>query len=147
MYRKIIIIAIITMFEISFMAKATVILLLSGLSSFYSLKFRPFIISSLNDLENRSNLCSLITIYAGLFYITIENDFAKFLIFLVIILFNINFFYIWLKSLLIIVFSSQLEKFYRLFPNFFTKLWAFQEGSKKLFIKIYNYFFYFFLSI
>lgn len=134
MYRKVIIILIAVLFDLNIMSKATMIILINSASTYFTAKLRPFIVASLNDLEYKSNLCSLITIYAGIFYVNISDDFAKAILFIGILLVNINFFMIWLKHVSTTVFGTQLEKIYRCFPNVFHRYVAFQEG------KISNFF-------
>jgi hypothetical protein len=74
MYRKVLVVGI-QVFLVTFGLKvqAYVILLLILIALQINLKYRPFALHSLNQLENASLAACLLTTYCGLFYLTASD--------------------------------------------------------------------------
>lgn len=94
--------------------KTILLLLFSGFSLYGTVKYKPFILSSLNELEIYSNFAALISIFAGSLYVLDVNDEIKAITFCVIILINTAFSLKWMFSVIDIIkttFSSKIFKF------------------------------------
>ena len=74
MYRKVLVVGI-QVFLVTFGLKiqAYVIMLLILIALQINLKYRPFALHSLNQLENASLAACLLTTYCGLFYLTASD--------------------------------------------------------------------------
>ena len=74
MYRKVLVVGI-QVFLVTFGLKvqAYVIMLLILIALQINLKYRPFALHSLNQLENASLTACLVTTYCGLFYLTASD--------------------------------------------------------------------------
>ncbi len=93
MYRKIFIIFISVFFQFNAGAKALMVLLILGVSIYLQSTRRPFVNKDLNELELRSTVVSLSTIYFALFNYLTDANLARFLMMFIIISTNIYFLY------------------------------------------------------
>jgi hypothetical protein len=113
LYRKLII-AFISVFLINIsvhIQALTVLLVLLG-ALVLQAKHEPFTEPQLNELEFRSILTSLVTIYCGLFYLTEDlEEVMKVILFLLIVTLNAYFILYWIGSYLFIWLSTLAQSY------------------------------------
>eukprot|EP00347_Sterkiella_histriomuscorum_P017498 403349122 len=145
MSRKIIIIFIaIFLSEQGVMAQALIVLAALLIFLALNMKFRPFIINSLNDLETLSITTQIITIYCGIYYISdVTNTLnsakslstatkdsilksgmmltttTKYVLFLLIVFANVLFFVFWGYKIQIDIVRMIIKKFPKIYIFFF----------------------------
>ena len=96
MYRKIAIIFVAVFLEYNTSAKALLVLLILAFSIYTQALKKPYFTDDLNDMEFRSIIVSISTIYFGLFFYSSKNDFARVLMIVIIIASNVYFLYFWI---------------------------------------------------
>ena len=119
MYRKIIFICF-SIFQAQVIIKAMFLLSLSFISLFLIIIYKPFVIKELNQLEYKSDLSALITLYAGNLYLCNISETSQALCFFLIVLINTWFFTNFVYNLLYLFLQIHFDKFYKLFPKITT---------------------------
>ena len=128
MYRKVLIVFVSIIFDLGVMVRASFLLLISGISLHFTSNKKPFSVTDLNELELKSNLAALITIYSGMMYMNIDHELSKALFFLILMFTNMGFVFFWVKSLVVIFLSVKAQKLYDTCPGFFNQFIAISEG-------------------
>jgi hypothetical protein len=102
MYRKILIIFCSTFLtSISISLQALTVSILLTVSLYMHLNMNPFRSSEMNEMEKRSNLVAIVTIYCGLYYMTTDLNYESSILFLVLILcINAYFLYFWIGNMI-----------------------------------------------
>ena len=110
LYRKVLIISIVTFFtNVSTLTQAVSILLLLNLSIFLHLKLRPYVSNELNNMEMQALVTSAVTLYCGVYFLAQDlGSTVKMLLFTIILMGNMFFiiywaYWMWLALLDIIV--------------------------------------------
>ena len=142
MYRKIIFISVNLFESISIFSKATLMLSFSFLSFLITFYTRPFILRKMNILELYSNLSSALTIFSGALYIMDVGEWLKAFCFMNVIIINGIFAYVWLSSMMNIVFDAHFETCAKYLPNLSMKFFALRETFSRIQFT-FNLFFYF----
>ena len=93
MYRKILIIFISVFFTLNVASKALIVLLVLGVSIYLQSTRKPFVTEDLNELELRSTVVSLSTIYFALFNYMTDAELTKVLMMGIVVLTNAYFLY------------------------------------------------------
>ena len=117
MYRKMIFIFFTILSNISNREKTVILLLISSFSLYETLKYKPFILSSLNKLEIYSNFAALVSIFAGSLYVLEVSNEIKAITFCVIILRNTTFTIKWIISVFDIIMTTFSSKIFRCCPK------------------------------
>lgn len=92
-------------------------------------------IREFNQLEYRSNIAALMTLFCGAMYLEVENDAFKAFLFLAILFTNIAFSLIWLLNMLnlqIIVYFEKLKNYVPRFLSIWMSLSFILEESDEL---------------
>lgn len=110
MYRKIIILSL-NLLSVSLLSKTIFLIIVSAVFTLLTFFARPFLLKQMNFLEFYSNLSALITIYSGALYISDVSDSFKAITFICILIVNILFGVLWIKSFLQIVFHIHFNFF------------------------------------
>lgn len=131
MYRKIMFIFFTILPSLSNETKTVILLFISAISFFQTLKCRPFFLRELNILDLSSNLTALITIFAGAIYILDVSEAFKALIFIIIVLINAKFAIKWFGSILDIFVYSYESKIYQLCPWFLNLYLILKQANEK----------------
>ncbi len=129
MFRKIAIIMIINLLELNVITKLSLILLIVAISLHFHIILAPYIERKLNILEYDSLVCSLITLFLGMMYLTAESNLVKTIVYFTIYWIDIRFFLSWIFSISLKFFIPRLEKFYKKFSFFFHMYVALIEGK------------------
>lgn len=132
MYRKILFISVNLFENITIFTKATIMLSFSFLSFIITYYTRPFILRKMNILELYSNLSSALTIFSGALYILDVGDWLKAFCFVNVIIINGVFSYVWLSSMMNIVFHAHFETCEKYFPKMALKIFAFRETFSRI---------------
>lgn len=121
MYRKMIFILITTLPMIENDQKSLILLLLITISACLTYYHKPFTLFRLNDMEQKSNLAAVITIFAGCLYVLSVHEIIKAFAFLAIAVYNLGFLFLWLVTVINIyvnVYSKKIFKFCPKLMNF-----------------------------
>jgi hypothetical protein len=99
MYRKVLIIFCSTFLSsISINIQALTVAIILNVSLYIHLNKNPFRNLEMNEMEKRSNLVAIVTIYCGLYYMTADlNNLGEILLFILIICINTYFIYFWAR--------------------------------------------------
>lgn len=111
MLRKLLLIVVTSFWDSSVNVKALIVLLILAFSIYLQISRKPYRSSDLNELEFRSTLVSLLTIYLGLLYMVTEEIRYSALIFILIIMINGYFVLFWLIRMLVSYSDSWIFKF------------------------------------
>lgn len=117
MYRKMIFILVTMLPMIENNQKSIILLLFTTLFTSFTFMHKPFTLFRLNDMEQKSNLAVLITIFAGCLYVLSIHDFLKAIAFLGILVFNLGFFLLWLATVINIYVNVYAKKIYKFCPK------------------------------
>ncbi len=126
MLRKLLLIVVTSFWDSSVNVKALIVLLVLAFSIYLQISRKPYRSSDLNELEFRSTLVSLLTIYLGLLYMVTEEIRYSALIFILIILINGYFVLFWLVRMLVSYSDSWIFKF---LPYLKVKLVKLKDGK------------------
>lgn len=114
MFRKVIFLIISIFQEVSIRQKSIILIFFSFLNFLLIIYNAPYLIREFNQLEYRSNIAALVTLFCGALYLEVDNEGFKAFLFVAILFTNIAFSLIWLLdmiSLQIIVHFEKLKKF------------------------------------
>jgi hypothetical protein len=129
MYRKVLIVFISIILDISPMVRTTFLLLITAFSLFLTITKKPFSVTDLNELEIKAQVSAIITLYSGMMYLNTVDELTQAIFFMILLITNVVFFYFWFKSLVLIFFSAKAQRIYDCCPNFFDKIIAFSDGD------------------
>lgn len=103
LYRKIFVIAIVAFLtNVSSSIQALAVLLVLAVALVIQARNMPYVISTLNELEQRAILVSAVTLYCGLFFVSDAlNTYTKILLFVAIVLTNVYFLGLWMYRICI----------------------------------------------
>lgn len=101
MIRKFLLIIVTSFWDSSVNVRALIVLLILAISIYLQISKKPYRSSDLNEMEFRSTLVSLMTIYLGLLYIVTKQIQYEALILFLIIIINIYFLYFWLSRIIV----------------------------------------------
>ena len=118
MYRKIIYISLNLIESMDIMVKICILLCISYVSFLVHYETKPFILKEMNDLEFYSTLSAALILFSGSLYITNANEIVNTFSFIMVIIINIYFGWIWIKSIIIANFQL-IERF---LPKTFRKI-------------------------
>lgn len=113
MYRKIVFL-LVNVIPIPPSVKNLILLLISAIYFNINYNYRPYIFFELNIIEFLSLKSVLITLFAGIIYVTNEaGEFLKFISFIFIVLFNTHFCCKWIILLIGIIMDDKLSRFHQ----------------------------------
>ena len=92
-------------FNVNIREKAHFLLFLTLLWTYLSVKHKPFIDSSLNNIDNYSNLSSSVVLFCGCLYLFEVNMVVQPILYLIIILINVAFLVFFTKTCFFIALS------------------------------------------
>ena len=101
MLRKFLLIMVTSFWDSSVNVRALIVLLILAISIYLQISKKPYRSADLNEMEFRSTLVSLLTIYLGLLYIVTQEIQYEALIFILIIAINLYFLLFWLSRILV----------------------------------------------
>ena len=110
MYRKIIYISFNLFEDMDLMVKICLLMCISFASFLLHYKTKPFLFKEMNSLEFYSTLSASLILFSGSLYITNANEIVNTFSFILMIIFNIYFGCIWIKSIIIANFQL-IERF------------------------------------
>ena len=114
MLRKFLLIMVTSFWDSSVNVRALIVLLVLAISIYLQISKKPYRSADLNEMEFRSTLVSLLTIYLGLLYIVTEEIQYEALIFILIIAINLYFLLFWLSRIFV---SYSSVKCFGYFPK------------------------------
>ncbi len=124
MLRKFLLILVTSFWDSSVNVRALIVLLILAVSIYLQISKKPYRSADLNELEFRSTLVSLLTIYLGLLYmVTSEIQYAA-LIFVLIIGINLYFLLFWIVRMVVSYAESRIFNCFPRFKQYLLKLRA-----------------------
>lgn len=118
MFRKIIFLIISIFQEISNPQKSIALIFFSFSNFLLIIYCSPYVIREFNQLEYRSNIAALVTLYCGCLYLEVDNDFTKALLFIAILITNVAFSLIWLINMIKLQIIVHFDKIKKYSPKF-----------------------------
>ncbi len=141
--RKVMILFITTTVNIQTSLKSNILLLIMGLTFYWTFSKSPFISDDLNYLEIQSSLSLLLSIYCGLLHIYFQDQWLRGFFFICYVLTNVSFIAYWLKASWSNVLSKKLKKLKKYLKYLREKVRAFKGIIYLLFQNISLLYFYF----
>ena len=114
MLRKFLLIMVTSFLDSSVKVRALLVLLILALSIYLQISKKPYRSADLNEMEFRSTLVSLMTIYLGLLYISTNEIQYEALIFVLIIGINLYFMVFWFTRIIV---SYSGVAYFKYFPK------------------------------
>lgn len=122
MLRKFLLILVTSFWDSSVNVRALIVLLILAVSIYMQISKKPYRSADLNELEFRSTLVSLLTIYLGLLYmVTSEIQYAA-LIFVLIIAINLYFLVFWIVRMIVSYADSRIVNCFPKLKQYLLKL-------------------------
>lgn len=118
MFRKIVFLIISIFQEISLPQKSILLIFFSFSNFLLIIYCAPYVIREFNQLEYRSNIAALVTLYCGSLYLEVDNDSMKAFLFVAILITNIAFSFIWLTNMLKLQIIVHFDKIKKYAPKF-----------------------------
>lgn len=122
MLRKFLLIMVTSFWDSSVNVRALIVLLILAISIYLQISKKPYRSADLNEMEFRSTLVSLLTIYLGLLYIVTQEIQYEALIFILIIAINLYFLIFWITRLIVSYSTSGIFKFFPRCQTYLLKL-------------------------
>lgn len=122
MLRKFLLIMVTSFWDSSVNVRALIVLLILAISIYLQISKKPYRSADLNEMEFRSTLVSLLTIYLGLLYIVTQEIQYEALIFILIIAINLYFLIFWITRIIVSYSHTAVFKFFPRFQNYLVKL-------------------------
>lgn len=144
MYKKIIYISINVFEGMTNLSKANILLFVTFISFIRTELCKPFSLKRMNILELYSNMSASIVLISGIVYLLGVNEYYEVVIFLIILITNSVFLFLWFNSMIDIVLSIYSERLMRFCPKFikalsiFIKAWKLVKFSWNLIIYFSN---------
>ena len=135
MLRKLLVIMVTSFWDSSVNVRALIVLLILAISIYLQISKKPYRSADLNEMEFRSTLVSLLTIYLGLLYIVTEEIQYEALIFVLIIGINLYFLLFWFSRLIV---SYSTLSCFKYFPK--TQGYLLKRRTGKYFFFLRNIF-------
>lgn len=122
MLRKFSLIMVTSFWDSSVNVRALIVLLILAISIYLQISKKPYRSADLNELEFRSTLVSLLTIYLGLLYMVTTEIQYEALIFILIIGINLYFLLFWASRMLVSYSNSRIFIFFPRIQRYLLKL-------------------------
>ena len=122
MLRKFLLIMVTSFWDSSVNVRALIVLLILAISIYLQISKKPYRSADLNEMEFRSTLVSLLTIYLGLLYIVTQEIQYEALIFILIIAINLYFLLFWLSRVIVSYSAASLFKYFPRLQVYLMKL-------------------------
>lgn len=122
MLRKFLLIMVTSFWDSSVNVRALIVLLILAISIYLQISKKPYRSADLNEMEFRSTLVSLLTIYLGLLYIVTQEIQYEALIFILIIGINLYFLIFWITRIIVSYSSSSIFSIFPRLQRYLLKL-------------------------
>lgn len=122
MLRKFLLIMVTSFWDSSVNVRALIVLLILAISIYLQISKKPYRSADLNEMEFRSTLVSLLTIYLGLLYIVTQEIQYEALIFILIIGINLYFLIFWITRIIVSYSSSSVFSIFPRLQRYLLKL-------------------------
>jgi hypothetical protein len=110
-YRKIFLTFLTFLSQNDLQARGYIVFYVISISCWIHYWAKPFITDFYNELEMRSLVVSVLTVYMGLFFVTEVNDLAQAIMFIAIISINAHFLLLWFTSTIRITIETLIESY------------------------------------
>lgn len=118
MFRKMTFIFINTLPMIENNVKSLIILMISAVSFLLNFKHKPYVLESLNYMEEKSNLTAFVTIFGGCLYVANISEYLKVIVFSTILIINLIFLLKWISTVVHIYAKLYAPKLFKICPKF-----------------------------
>ncbi len=132
MYRKIIFISIKLLQDMDIFSKTMILIFFSFFSFLITFYARPFLLRKMNLLEFYSNLSASLTLFLGAIFISDTNEVIKAISFVNVIVINTFFAYIWVGSMIEILFHTHFHRLETYFPRLAIIILAIKESIENV---------------
>ena len=122
MLRKFLLIMVTSFWDSSVNVRALIVLLILAISIYLQISKKPYRSADLNEMEFRSTLVSLLTIYLGLLYIVTQEIQYEALIFVLIIGINLYFMVFWFTRIFVSYSQAGCFKYFPKLQSYMLKL-------------------------
>ena len=129
MFRKVLLIVLMTFSGFNLMSKLYMVLLIYGAGFLAQLLLQPFATVGFNKLETISFLNGIASVFLAFIIVLIENDTGKVLIYVVILLINIAFMVVWTGYYLRYSLKLYAQVFRKRFPKQYELLYTFLKKT------------------